>query len=411
MVRVQDIMKNEYIAVHDNEPLTRLFGRLLQQRQTDAFVFSSASPSARELVGMFAYPYLPFRVDSKDVAIRTVTRPVPQLQPNDTVLRAGQLFFESGLTSLPVLEDEKLVGVVRAFDALPHLCRIDGVVGLRVRDIQNIRTATIRHDASLGELITVLRDERLDRIPVVDERGEFAGFVSYLDLVENYYVRTYTRDEGMAPGATGSINTRAFHAEPTDPLDLPVHNFMSVTDAINIEGSDTLAVAVERMIERGVLSLVILDGRKPSGMVSLHDVFHTIMSSQVQEIPAIQYRGLRELDIDDYALSWLHKISSYYVQKLQVSVDNDVEVIVHIKERSRSGDTHRYTVNTRMNFPGATLTSEAQEWDLRRAVHEAFQGLEVELSHFLQRDGRVLSVQKLAAQTGNPNLPGDLASS
>lgn len=55
---------------------------------------------------------------------------------------------------------------------------------LKVRDIMSPNPVTAQHNASLDELIHLMRNAQVRRLPIVDERKQLVGFVSFDDLLE-----------------------------------------------------------------------------------------------------------------------------------------------------------------------------------------------------------------------------------
>lgn len=53
-----------------------------------------------------------------------------------------------------------------------------------VKDIMSPNPVTARHTASLDELVKTMRESRVRRIPIVDEKNHLVGFVSFDDLLE-----------------------------------------------------------------------------------------------------------------------------------------------------------------------------------------------------------------------------------
>lgn len=421
---ISDLISNDFIAVRSGETLASMFGKMIATKQVDVFVFGSAGTpedslsfearemkplSASEYKGMFAYPFLPFRVDTKDMKVQSVTKASPVLRLDDSLQRAVQLFFESQHSSLPVLDAEgkHLLGVVHAFDVLEALERDINLADMKVASIRHPKPAVLAYNAALGEALEMLRSEHVDRLAVVDERGELTGMLSYLDIVENYYVHAIARDEGLPPDS----KTKAFTSEPHNLMQLPIENFMSKRAPVTTDENSSAADAVRHMRNEGVLSLLLLDEmRKPTGILTLHDVLHALLSEQTEEGPLVNYKGFSEMHLDEYERDWVRKIIAYYVQKLSYYIDNDYTVNVHFREHSHTGKTHRFEVNVLVDFAGGPVAAEAVEWDLSTAVHQVFGNVEAELQHTFDSDPRHLpSVKKLAAQEGNPNLPGDLA--
>lgn len=55
---------------------------------------------------------------------------------------------------------------------------------IKVRDIMSHDPITAQHNATLEELINLMRNAQVRRLPIVDERKQLVGFVSFDDLLE-----------------------------------------------------------------------------------------------------------------------------------------------------------------------------------------------------------------------------------
>lgn len=53
-----------------------------------------------------------------------------------------------------------------------------------VKDIMSPNPITAHHSASLDEIVKIMRESQVRRIPIVDDRNNLVGFVSFDDLLE-----------------------------------------------------------------------------------------------------------------------------------------------------------------------------------------------------------------------------------
>lgn len=116
-----------------------------------------------------------------------------------------RLLEENAVSALPVLDDEgRLVGVVSEADLLPKEEYRDGTE--RVRRLDRLRhrrelakasgdaagelmstpAVTIDPDATLGRAARRMAEEKVKRLPVVDDSGALVGIVSRADLIEAF---------------------------------------------------------------------------------------------------------------------------------------------------------------------------------------------------------------------------------
>jgi len=134
----------------------------------------------------------------------------PTVTPETSVRDLAQLLSDESLSSVPVVEDGRLVGVVGQADLvfqaiedevdLPHTLPILGGViflenmdqwrerfrrayGATVDDLMNREPVTVTPDDTVHEAAHRMVEHNVNRLPVVDESGAVAGVISRADVV------------------------------------------------------------------------------------------------------------------------------------------------------------------------------------------------------------------------------------
>lgn len=104
---------------------------------------------------------------------------------------AIEVMHENDVRHLPVLEGERLVGILsdRDLRALwdPALdVRVgDGrVYDRRVSDFMSSDLITIAEEDDIDTVIDTFVDHKIGAVPVVDADGTLAGIISYLDILQ-----------------------------------------------------------------------------------------------------------------------------------------------------------------------------------------------------------------------------------
>ena len=116
-----------------------------------------------------------------------------------------QLLAQHAVSAVPVVDSERrVIGVVSEADLLhkmeftglePHVHLLERkrrraarakAAGDIARDLMRSPVVTISPDTSLAVVAKVMDDERVKRLPVVDEHGHLAGIVSRRDLLRVY---------------------------------------------------------------------------------------------------------------------------------------------------------------------------------------------------------------------------------
>lgn len=228
----------------------------------------------------------------------------PKIQRTEDVRETARLMVENELKLLPVFEGERFVGVVTA-DRLLEAVR-DNLDALDVGDVYTRDLFVVEADDSVGEVIHLLREHSITRIPVLED-GRPEGIVSVYDIVD-FAVREVDREQGGSPpgfdghGGEGSHEghrTRRGYGErageQTRLLDLPARDVMS-TPVRTTTLDERLGDAVEVMLDDGISSLVVIDDDgHAEGIVTKTDALRSLTWSDEERIP-VQVFNVRLLD-------------------------------------------------------------------------------------------------------------------
>lgn len=132
--------------------------------------------------------------------------------PDTSIRTVAKLLTENGFSGLPVVEGERVVGLISADELLkiqepihiPAFLNILGtavyldnpldgdevekqiqqVLATQVRQIMNKEFKTVRQDLDVHELADLMVHQNLSIVPVVDERDVLVGVVTKGDLVK-----------------------------------------------------------------------------------------------------------------------------------------------------------------------------------------------------------------------------------
>ena len=132
----------------------------------------------------------------------------PTLEPRETVEGAIKVFAESGISGVPVVEGERLVGIVTEGDLIVRdadikspgfLDILGGMIPLgdwneyrrealksaavTVDQVMTREVRTIRPDATLAEAATVMAENRVKILPVTQEDDVLRGVVTRMDIL------------------------------------------------------------------------------------------------------------------------------------------------------------------------------------------------------------------------------------
>ncbi len=116
-----------------------------------------------------------------------MTIDVTHVTPETTLKKAYALMRKLDVRHLPVLHDQRLVGLVSDRDVLVRSTRKRGRVTVgagRVRRVMSRVTLTMGPTASVSELAHLMIEEKIDAVPIVDSGRKLVGLVTSTDLLK-----------------------------------------------------------------------------------------------------------------------------------------------------------------------------------------------------------------------------------
>ena len=103
--------------------------------------------------------------------------------PETPVSEAARLMKSDDVGSLPILEGERLAGIVTDRDiVLQAVAEEKDPRGMPVREVASRELVTIGPEEDLSEALRLMASHQVRRIPVVDEDSRLVGIVAQADI-------------------------------------------------------------------------------------------------------------------------------------------------------------------------------------------------------------------------------------
>jgi CBS domain-containing protein len=136
-----------------------------------------------------------------------MTRGARSLRPTDTVVQAAQAMEELNVGVIPVCAGDKLVGMVTDRDIV-----VRGVAqGLDARtttlaDVMSSNVRTAREDDDVEDVLGIMGENQIRRMPVVDSQDKLIGILSIGDIA--------AKDPDVDADVANSLGNISSPAEP-----------------------------------------------------------------------------------------------------------------------------------------------------------------------------------------------------
>ena len=133
-----------------------------------------------------------------------IIRDVITVTPEDTVGQALALMEKHSISGLPVVEKTKLVGIVTGRDVR------FAQASLSVKQVMTKNVVKAEEGTSIEEAQRLLRDHKIEKLPIVNKAGELAGLITFKDILLR----------GKYPDAARDENGQLLCAAAVSPFDL-----------------------------------------------------------------------------------------------------------------------------------------------------------------------------------------------
>ena len=117
--------------------------------------------------------------------------------PSETVAQADELMTSNKIRQLPIVDENRLVGIITDRDIRSFLSASllespetrEKALNTKVREIMTTSPITLSPDDDLEEAVELLIEEKIGGIPVVDDVEDLVGIVTYVDVLRCFLNR------------------------------------------------------------------------------------------------------------------------------------------------------------------------------------------------------------------------------
>ncbi|PSP15774.1 CBS domain-containing protein [Halobacteriales archaeon QH_10_67_13] len=266
-MNIADIATNEYVEV-DAETRLGKIRSLFEQRNPKGLVVVEDG----EYAGVITQTQLLQSHVKDDAKAAGLTRTAPRVERTADVREVARLLVEGGVKIAPVFEADRLWGIVTANAILKAV--LENLDAIDVSDILTAEVVTVGTDTNVGRAISLLRENGISRLPVVDEQNSLVGIVTTYDIVDIVVRRMDKPTQGDRSGDTDRV------------LDMPVYDVMS-SPVETVPATATVRTAVETMLENDYGGVVITpegEDRRVVGVVTKTDVLRALSYTEREQM-------------------------------------------------------------------------------------------------------------------------------
>lgn len=164
-MEIKDILSDQYKKLDVEETLSHalsLFGG--DEDDTNVLlVFKD-----KKFVGIISQRMILRSKRDPSEKIRTLVKPSPKLSIGDNIFHIAKLMFENELRYLPVFDNSDIIGVVRDEDVLDIMSQTE-FGNEKIREFMTEDLITVEEDDTIASVINIFRENGISRMPVLSK--------------------------------------------------------------------------------------------------------------------------------------------------------------------------------------------------------------------------------------------------
>jgi CBS domain-containing protein/ribosome-associated translation inhibitor RaiA len=270
----------------------------------------------------------------------------PILRERMKIEEAVKILVETGLRALPVVEEDKIVGILSETDVVLKL-KIKRFNEINASNIMN-KPIVAREEEKLKTILRIMQKNNISSVPLINWKEEVSGCINLFTLA-NFLYKEKERIESFR-----------LAKERENILSSPAKNFSFFPQII--DKNDTLEKVVT-LFKYGE-EVIVTENKKPVGIIKPRDVIENLV---VKETIPIIVSGVEERD----------NIIGFFEKKSEKFKRLGAEkIIVQIE---KIGARNKYDGKIRIIIKGESLMAHSQAFDIYSLLRDLKEKIEREI--------------------------------
>lgn len=356
-MKVSEIMTKEVVSVGPDESVQRTISLMENHNLKEIPVVEN-----NKLVGMVRFEdIITITKASPKMKIKNKMIQPPFLTPGAHSSEAIELILNTGIEAIPILnQHKKILGIVSDYDIINHEIG-NNVFNQPVGRVMRSDIPTCSENSTISDVRKTMDFNNIDRVPIVDDDNRFLGMVLQIDLLRRFYI---TSDLGGKMDLRKGIEK--VMSFPVKGVMRDIGNKIRLTDKI----SDALIL----MLSENLKGLIILNHEdRPAGLLLRRDIL-SLLAEEGKEGVVINISGAKLKDFENQKIISLvsEKISKIY------KIDQKIrEIKIYLKEVHGSEESEgKYEVNINIIGPRKPIQTSGVGFDPSLVIDDLLGNIE-----------------------------------
>tara|TARA_Y100000310_G_scaffold143286_1_gene142666 strand:+ start:201 stop:1361 length:1161 start_codon:yes stop_codon:yes gene_type:complete len=301
--------------------------------------------SARDVTSMKVEPFL---------------HPIPSVSPNDNLEKVAKIISHYRTRSVPVVEKDKISGVIKAENILKILSKLDNK-WIKASLIFTPTPITIDHNSSLSSAKKIMTSKRIDHLPVTSNGQVKQVLTSY------HVLQALIPEERLGKNSMAAKRITKFGSR--------VKN-IGTNKISQCVPRDNISMVIKSMLENKTSFCLVTLWDNIHGIITYRDILDLFETKVESDIP-IYIIGMPD---DERNSDMIESKFKKTLQRLNKVSSEIQEARVSIKRQRVRGTKQLYQITVLIITPHKTLSFKEQEWDLSKSMENINQKILKSLS-------------------------------
>jgi CBS domain-containing protein/ribosome-associated translation inhibitor RaiA len=358
-IKAKDVMSERLIICQKSERVSEVLGRMKKMDIHELPVVESG-----KLLGMVSYDMF---IKRKSLPLSALVENImvmpPKVDVNTSITKVAEVMLTNNFRAVPVTAAGEVAGIIAREDIVSRLVDFEQLEQINVKDVMTPDPITIMEDEHLEKARAIMRDLDVRALPVVDAEGRLTGVLGIKDIMAYYTLERAQRK----PAEPNTRDTKHLHINISSLMSQP---------AISMGLKGNLLDAVKKMADSRISSVVVVESRKPVGIVTQLDVLELVASYQERRQVYVQITGLDEQDPDLY--DEMYRLIEKTMNRI-TPITMPQLLMLHFTEHHRPKEGRNFTVRARLSTSHGLFFSEGNDYELFRVLDAVLDHLEKQI--------------------------------
>ncbi len=360
---LKELITEEFEVVDADDTISKLVP-LLEKYEDRAHAI--VVKEGKEIVGVVREKDLirghalknPHETKVRSIMIKTGVVPLYELTPEKVARR-----FVEDSTPFVLVRLNGKYGTIYIND---FLLKLKGELeGVRVADVMNPEVVTVRRFDTAAKALATMRNHGIDRVVVVDENHRVIGIVTAKDVI----------DRVIAPRRRARLGEESGEKERT--LSIMVESIMS-SPVITVQRSDSVAEAIDLMVENRISSLPVTRDGLPEGILIKKDILEYFLRKSEKKEIGVQIITT-DISLDEFDREAIMDDVERFMRKFSEFLGESYLFVYIKRHKERFRGLPLIHVRLKLSSERGNFMVSGESWGVEYAVHVALKKLEREV--------------------------------